>query len=216
MSNMKTQDLVTRLAADTVRVERDAVRASFSRALLLGLVGSTMLLAMLYETRTDMPQALATAAFWIKLAFPVVVLAATLGLAERLARPGAKTKAAWLLTALALAMVWSGAAALVLVAPPAIELHLAVPDAWPSSSLNIAILSIPPLFATMSAMRGLAPTKLVRAGVSAGMLASAEAVLVYTLYCVDTTMPYWGVPYVLGTLVPSVLGGALGPWLLRW
>jgi hypothetical protein len=29
-------------------------------------------------------------------------------------------------------------------------------------------------------------------------------------------VPFWGVWYVLGMLVPTVLGGLLGPRVLRW
>jgi len=47
------------------------------------------------------------------------------------------------------------------------------------------------------------------------LLSGAQAVLVYTLYCVEMTVPFWGVWYVLGMLVPTGLGGLLGPKVLR-
>jgi hypothetical protein len=40
--------------------------------------------------------------------------------------------------------------------------------------------------------------------------------LVYCLQCPETTLPFWGVWYVLGMLVPATLGAALGKVLLRW
>ncbi|CAN7290058.1 NrsF family protein [Caballeronia sp. LjRoot31] len=77
------------------------------------------------------------------------------------------------------------------------------------------ILSAPTFIAVFWAMKGLAPTRPVIAGAAASLLSGAQAVLVYTLYCVEMTIPLWAVWYVLGRLVPTVLGGFPGPGVLR-
>ncbi|MDH1161872.1 DUF1109 domain-containing protein, partial [Pseudomonas otitidis] len=35
-------------------------------------------------------------------------------------------------------------------------------------------------------------------------------------HCPEMGVPFWGVWYLLGMLLPTVLGAVLGPRLLRW
>jgi hypothetical protein len=77
-------------------------------------------------------------------------------------------------------------------------------------------LSVPAFFAVFWALRGLAPTKPQQAGAAAGLLAGAQGLLVYCLHCPEMTLPFWGIWYLLGMLVPAALGAVLGKALLRW
>lgn len=65
-------------------------------------------------------------------------------------------------------------------------------------------------------MKQLAPTRLVLAGAGAGLLAGAQALVVYSLYCAEMSMPFWGVWYMLSLMLTVALGAMLAPIWLRW
>jgi hypothetical protein len=82
--------------------------------------------------------------------------------------------------------------------------------------LNISLLSVPVFIAVFWAVRGLAPTRLRQAGGAAGLLAGSTATLAYCLHCPEMQVPFWGTWYLLGMLVPTLVGALAGPRLLRW
>jgi len=215
---MKTMELVDMLAEGIDGHGRlDAVGARMAVALATGLAGSSLLLAVIYGVRSDMPALLQQPLFWLKVSFPVAVLLAVQTIAARLARPGTHIGigpvAALLLPPAAL---WLAGVCWLSLAPPSQRLELLLGTTWEVCSLNIALLSLPTLAAMCWFMRGLAPTRLMAAGAVAGLVAGAQGVLVYSLYCVEMAPPFWGVWYVLGMLAPTGLGALAGPVLLRW
>jgi len=80
----------------------------------------------------------------------------------------------------------------------------------------IAMLSLPILAALFAALRSLAPTRLRAAGAAAGALAGGIAAAAYALHCIEMTLPFVAVWYVLGMAVPAALGALLAPRWLRW
>jgi hypothetical protein len=74
-----------------------------------------------------------------------------------------------------------------------------------------------PVFITVFwAMRGLAPTRPRLAGAAGGLLAGATATVAYCFHCPEMGVPFWAVWYLLGMLIPTLAGTALGPRLLNW
>jgi len=213
---MKTDDLVAMLATGADAVDPRAVEKRFALALALGLSGAGILMVALLGVRRDLAQVAMTGMFWLKLAFPAAILGGTLSVTMRLGRPGCAAGMGWLVSALALAGLWLGAGAALVAAPPALRPHMVLGDTWRVCTLCVAMLSIPAFCAVFWALRGLAPTRLHQAGAAAGLLAGAQGLLVYCLHCPETTLPFWGVWYVLGMLVPAALGALLGRVLLRW
>lgn len=213
---MNTPELVAMLATGVQPADPHVLAKRFGVALIMGLLGATAMLLAIYGVRSDMPQMLVTPLFWLKAAFPLAVLLAALLIASRLARPGMDSKLGWLMLALPLLAVWSAAAGFLLATPPTLRLGLVLGSTWRICTLNIVILSAPTFCAVFWAMRGLAPTRLRLAGAGAGLLAGAQAVLVYTLYCIEMAPPFWGVWYALGMLIPTLAGALLGPRWLRW
>lgn len=51
---------------------------------------------------------------------------------------------------------------------------------------------------------------------AAGLLAGSTATLAYCLHCPEMQVPFWGAWYLLGMLVPTLVGALAGPRLLRW
>lgn len=213
---MKTRNLVLQLANDLVPIEPNAVAKRIGRALVHGLAASIVLLVALYGVRGDMPAMIATPLFWIKLAFPLAIIVPALKLAERLGQPGAPTRLAWLKVLLPIATLWAVTAIILLATPHGYRLQLMLGSTWRVSTLNIVLLSLPPLAAAIHSMKGLAPPRLALAGAGMGLLAGAEGVLVYTLYGVEMSVPFWGVWYVLAMAITTGLGALLGLKCLHW
>ncbi|MGF6597217.1 hypothetical protein P3T23_001934 [Paraburkholderia sp. GAS448] len=213
---MKTRDLVTRLASDISPVERDAVPKLLNRALMLGLAGSTVLLVALYGVRSDMPELILTTMFWVRLVFPLAIIAAAMKLAERLGRPGAPLKFAWFAVALPIVTMLLAAGSILMATPPGYRLQLMLGTTWRTTTASVVMLSFPSLTAMMHAMKQLAPTRLALAGAGAGLLAGAQGLLVYSLYCSEMAVPFWGVWYVLAIAITTAIGAAIAPHCLRW
>ena len=213
---MKTGDLIFRLTNDLVPVEPNAVSKRLNRALMVGVTASTALLVVLYGIRSDMPELILTPMFWVRLAFPLATIATAMKLAERLARPGAPLKLAWFAVTLPFITMLLVAAFIVILTPLGYRLQLIVGTTWRVTTANIVLLSLPSLAAVMRAMKGLAPTRLMLAGAGAGLLAGAQGLLVYSLYCSEMSVPFWGVWYVLAILITAGIGAALAPIYLRW
>jgi hypothetical protein len=216
LSNMKTSDLILRLTNKLTPVDSNAVSKRLNRALSVGLASSTALLVVLYGIRSDMPELLLTTMFWVRLAFPVATLIAALNLAGRLGRPGAPVRLAWFVVTLPFITMLLVATFMVLATPPGYRLQLMLGTTWRVTTANIVLLSLPSLAAVIRGLKGLAPTRLILAGAGAGLLAGAQGLLVYSLYCSEMSVPFWGVWYVLGILITAGIGALLAPLYLRW
>jgi hypothetical protein len=213
---MKTRDLVALLASGVSSVERNTVPRLLNRALLIGLAGSTVLLVALYGVRSDMPELILTAMFWVRLAFPLSIIAAAMKLAEQLGRPGARVGLAWFAVTLPIASMLLATASILVATPPGYRLQLMLGTTWRTTTASIVLLSLPSLAAMLSAMKQLAPTRLALAGTGAGLLAGAQGLLVYTLYCSEMAVPFWGVWYLLAIAITAAVGAAIAPHWLRW
>jgi len=213
---MKTDELIALLASGEGPVDRHALARRFGQALLVGMLGAVLLTATLYGVRSDLAEVARTPLFWAKLALPGSLALLGLWLTHRLARPGVRGGIVWGLLGVPLLVVWLGALISLSGAPVEARAELILGRTWRTCALNIALLSAPVLIAVFWALRGLAPTRLRQAGAAGGLLAGATATLAYCLHCPEMQVPFWGVWYVLGMSLPTVLGAALGPRLLRW
>ncbi|WP_426807844.1 DUF1109 domain-containing protein [Pseudomonas sp. WOUb67] len=213
---MKTDDLIALLAAGEGPVDCHALGRRLLLALLGGGLGAVLLTVAIFGVRGDLAQVAHTPLFWAKLALPGSLALLALWLTQRLARPGVKGGLLWGLLGLPLLLVWLGAAISLMGAPVDARADLLFGRTWRTCPLNITLLSVPTFIAVFWAIRGLAPTRLRQAGAAGGLLAGATATLAYCLHCPEMAVPFWGLWYVLGLLVPTAVGAALGPRFLRW
>ena len=213
---MKTDDLIAMLASSAGAVEQNAVARRYGTALGWGALGATLVMAIMLGVRQDIYEVARQPMFWIKLAFPAALAFGSLVAAARLSRPGAQL--GWVPAALAAPVIvmWLLALFALAEAAPSEREDLILGVSWSSCLFYIAILSLPPFGAAMWAMKGLAPTRLVLAGATAGLLAGAIGALVYALYCIEMAAPFFGVWYVAGMLIPAAVGALVGPRVLRW
>jgi hypothetical protein len=213
---MKTNDMISLLAANVAPVDRGALARRYRWSLLLGGLGSVLLMAVTFGIRPDIRTMLVTPLFWAKLAFPACVAAAALLTTARLSRPGMRVGRGFQLLAVPLAVIWIAAAVMLLIAPAPERLPMILGATWRTCPFNITLLSIPTFIGVFWAVKGLAPTRLRTAGAAAGLLASSIATIAYCLHCPEMGVAFWAVWYAAGMAIPAVLGALLGPKLLRW
>ncbi|MCU1757590.1 DUF1109 domain-containing protein [Pseudomonas helleri] len=213
---MKTDDFISMLASGISPVERHTLAKRFCIAVLIGLATSIVLVMVIFGVRSDLSEVATTPIFWAKIAFPLCLMVGALSVVMRLARPGVTPGGGTLLIFAAVAAIWVGAIYVLTGSEPDARVAVILGKTWRVCALNITVLSIPGFIAVFWALRGLAPTRLRLAGACGGLLAGAMATLAYCLHCPEMDVPFWGVWYLLGMLVPTVIGALLGPRWLNW
>ncbi|MEZ1439237.1 DUF1109 domain-containing protein [Pseudomonas shirazica] len=213
---MKTNELIDLLSAGEGAVDRHVSGKRFAFGLLAGALGALLLITAIFGVRPDLGEVVRTPLFWAKVALPGSLAFIALWLNSRLARPGVNGGAAWVLLVLPVLLVWIGGAVELTGIPADTRASLILGKTWRTCPLNIALLSVPTFVGVFWALRGLAPTRLRIVGAAGGLLAGATATLAYCLHCPEMGIPFWGVWYLLGMLLPTVMGVLLGPRLLRW
>ena len=213
---MKTDDFVSLLATGVAPVDPDVPGQRFRMALSAGAVGAALVMLMAFGLNPHLRAAAMLPMFWVKLVFPATLGLVAVLLAQRLSHPGMRLGAAakaWpgpvIAMALLALLVWLDAA-------PADRPDMIYGKTWKTCSRNIAIVAAPVLAGVLWAMKGLAPTRLVLAGASAGLLAGAVGTVVYALHCQEMAAPFVLVWYGGGMLLCTAIGAVLGPRVLRW
>lgn len=213
---MKTDELVSLLAANAAPVDRNTVSRRFGLALAWGGLGATLLMAITLGVRPDLGQMPLMPMFWVKLAFPASLAAAGVFAVERLSRPGMRLDGVWAGLVVPVLLVWLMGIGAFVNATPAQRPALVFGSTWTTCPFNIAMLSIPVFIGVFWAMKGLAPTRLALAGAGGGLLAGAVGAFVYAFHCPEVAAPFLGIWYVAGMAIPALIGALLGPRLLYW
>jgi hypothetical protein len=213
---MRTDQLVTLLAADAPPVRRRAVSRRLLVALAIALPISAAWMLLAYGVRRDLIEAMFWPMFWVRLLFGAGIALAAFVVVQRLARPGVPVRGAWLGLAAPVLLIWLLAGAALLSAPQEERAALVWGQTWRSCAIDIAVVSLPMFAALLWALKGLAPTRPALAGAAAGALAGGAGAMVYALHCPELAAPYIAVWYLAGIALPVVAGALIGPRLLRW
>lgn len=180
---MKTDNFIDMLWTGAVPLQRHADTRRLGVALLLTVASAGLLMEALFGVRPDLAFAARTSLFLGKIALALFIALGALVAVSRLARPGARIGASWLLLALPVALVWIGGGAVITLSAPAERMTLLLGHTWRICPYNILLLSAPGFFAVFRAVRGLAPTQLRAAGAASGLLAGVIATLAYSFHC---------------------------------
>jgi len=156
---MKTDELITLLARDAAPVKRGAIPRSLAALALGGAVAALVIMVPWIGFRPDFPAALADPAFWMKMAYTFGLGVAGFMLAERLSRPGATSRAGWVLAAACAVAIAALAFAQLLIMPAAEAPAAVFGYSWDSCPWLIFILALPCLALALWIMRGFAPTR---------------------------------------------------------
>jgi hypothetical protein len=213
---MKTDDLIAMLASGVAPVDTHAARKRFQTALVWGVVGALALMLSGYGLRHDLAQAAGLPMFWIKLAFPLAIAIPAVLLTLRLSRPGMPLGKAWMTLPLPWLVMAALAVATLAGSNPDERLALLMGKTWLSCAFSIAWVSTPVLVGMLWALKGMAPTRPALAGACAGLASAAAGAVVYALHCPEMQAPFLAVWYMLGMLLPTALGAAVGAKWLRW
>jgi hypothetical protein len=212
---MRTDDLIARLSGDLAPVKNGQVARILLGAVVLGLIGSSVLMLSVLGLRHDIARAMMSFGMWMKLAYTFAIAAFGFWLVERAGRPGAgmmKPSLMLVVPLLAIAVL----AALELTAPDADIHRLVVGHSSRVCAVRVLLVALPTLAATFWALRRLAPTRLGLAGAGAGLFAGAAGAFVYAFHCTEATATFVAIWYTLGIALTVALGAMLGPRLLRW
>ncbi len=213
---MKTDDLISMLAKGAIAIEPNTLQRRYIAALGWGAFGAMLVMAIWLGVRPDIATAVWLPMFWLKLAFPGLLFASALLTAARLSRPGVRLGRTPALLAIPVLGMWLLAAIVLLGAAPASREPLIYGVSWSVCPFYIAAVSAPAFIAALWAMKGLAPTFPSWAGAASGLLAGTLGAAVYALHCPEMAAPFLAIWYLLGMLIPAVVGAIVGPFLLRW
>jgi hypothetical protein len=212
---MKTDDLINALVADMGTSER-RLGGSFAGALTTGAAISVAIFLLWIHPRADFLHAATTLRALFKFAVTSVLAVAALGLAMRLARPGAP-RGLW-------DVAWLAAPALLLVGVIA-ELYVLPPSQWATRLVGvnarfclvlIPLLSIAPLAAILWALRQGAPTEPGMAGAVGGFAAGGIAAALYAAHCTDDSPLFVATWYSIAIGLVGLAGALAGRRILRW
>jgi hypothetical protein len=161
---MKTEDLISTLAADVPPVPRHALSRRLVAGLTLGGLGTLVAVGAGLGFRPDLWLAMHGAMFWIKWAYTgSLALCATLA-TVRLARPDAGMTG-WLWVACLPVLGLAAISVQELASVPASQwLAMWLGASWKVCSTNVFLLSVPIFGGLLWSFRRLAPTQLRLAG----------------------------------------------------
>ncbi len=212
---MRTADLIAQLADELEPAKPGAVVRILALGLSAGALGSVLLMMATVGTRQDLAAAMTGGPFWMKFTYTLVIALLGLWLVERAGRPGSDAKKPLLLLALPVAAILV-LAALQLAPAGADRQALMLGRSANVCALLIALLALPLFGGVFWALRRLAPTRLAQAGAAAGLLAGSTAATIYAFHCTESAAPFVAIWYTAGILLTTLLGAALGRWVLRW
>ena len=213
---METRKLIDALANDPAPVATDTLRRRFAVMLVVGAIGGLLVMLTYLRIRPDLAEAARTPMFWVKLGFPLALMAISLVGAARLARPGKSLGHAAVATLVPIGFMWTLGAVVLAYAAPEQRMATWLGGSWKACPVNIALISVPAFIAALWAMKGMAPTRPSAAGAFSGLLAGGLGAAVYCLHCPEMAAPFLGTWYLLGMLIPTAAGALIGPRLLRW
>lgn len=212
---MKTDELITALAADTAR---PAIRqghvwlaAGSAAVLVAGLVFFATI-----GPRPDIVAAAATLRFMFKFVVTLALAGSAFIVLDRLARPGVAraTNLLWLLLAPALLL---GAVGVELLAQPEAQWKaLAIGSNSLVCLTWIPLIGLGPLALFIFGLRRGAPTRPGLAGVVAGLVAGGIAATFYAAQCTDDSPLFVVTWYPLAIAILGVAGGVAGRIFARW
>jgi hypothetical protein len=213
---MRTDELIAHLAGGLQPVRRAEVVRTLSLGLGLGALGSLLLMAATIGIRADIFVAMEGRAFWLKFLYTLAVALIGLRLVERMSRPGTDARAPALLVAVPVLVLMAMMAGQMMDADAGTRHALLMGHSADVCSVLIAGLALPLFAGLFWALRRLAPTRLVRAGAAAGLLAGSAAATIYAFHCTESTATFIAIWYTAGIALTTIMGGLLGRWALRW
>jgi hypothetical protein len=213
---MQTDDLIAHLTGKLEPVRGTEVARVLGTGFVGGMLGSALLMATTIGIRHDIVDAMGGGAFWLKFVYTFAIAALGLKLVERVGRPGTDATVPALLIAIPIFVLMAMMAMQMMPADDAARRILLMGHSADVCSVLIAALALPLFGGLFWSLRKLAPTRLTQAGAAAGLLAGSAAATIYAFHCTESTATFIAIWYTAGIALTTVMGAALGRFLLRW
>ncbi len=224
---MKTEDFIEMLGTNLEPVRGGQFRKTLFIALAVAVVAASASCLtwcmLIMPAMPIMPTMPSDAMSWRHVGFTAIALVLTLGLAGvgarvlfRSARPGLPARRPIILMGVLFLVVVSGAIVALAVIDPAARSTMILGGQGGTCLICIPMFAVIPFVAFIWALRKGAPTHLALAGAIAGLVAGALGAAAVVVNQTADSLPlialWYGGPIALCALV----GGILGPRLLRW
>jgi hypothetical protein len=213
---MKTDELIQSLSGDLAAVPPGAVARRIALGVGAGALASVAVMLAWLGLRPDLAQAVSTPMFWMKFGYSALTGLLLALVLSRLAKPAARPGALVALAAAPFAVVAIMAMVRLSQAVPEARHHLLMGHTSSLCPWRILVIGAPVLAGAVWAVRGLAPTRLLLAGLVAGGCAGGLGAAVYAFACTETSAPFLAIWYTLGMALAAGLGAVAGSRLLRW
>ena len=204
------------LAAQVERIDPSLKARRYGRALTAGLIGALVLCCGLLGLNPRLSHEIVEPMFWIREAYCSILAFLGFIAVTRLGRPDLRAAFVTAAVGCVLLLMWALAAFDLRTAPADQHARMIFGSTAAVCPFLIAMVSAPLFAAYVWVLRNLAPTRLACAGAGAGFAAGSLGALVYSLHCPELAPPFIGIWYLLGISIPTAIGMAFGPRLLRW
>ncbi|PJI41028.1 NrsF family protein [Ferrovibrio sp.] len=212
---MKTDDLIHAIAEDAAPTGLHP-----QRSLALALAGAVTAVAILFwlllGPRGNALASLAEPRFVLKFLVTLGLVAAAIGLVQRLIRPGAAVGIWRSALLLAPGLLLIGIAGELVTVPSGSWMTVLIGTNSRLCLTFIPLMGLAPLGLILLALRSGAPTRPALTGAVAGLIAGGISAAFYASHCPDDSPLFVATWYVLAIALLAGLGALLGRRLLRW
>lgn len=212
---MNTDELIANLSAEAGK-QRTPMGATWAAALVAAAAVAGAVFFATIGPRPDITAAAETARFLMKFVVTIALAASAFFVLDRLARPGAMTRANWLALLVAPILLVLAIGVELLTQPAAQWSMLAQGKNSLVCLTYIPAIGAGPLALLILALRRGAPTRPGLAGVVTGILAGGIAATFYAAHCTDDSPLFVATWYTVAIAMLAVAGGALGRLAARW
>jgi|688.fasta_scaffold565509_1 hypothetical protein len=211
---MKTDDLITVLAADGVQGRQ--VGPMFLAACLGPVLIAGAGYLWIAGVRPDLIAAIQTAPMIWKWLLPAILAGSSAALALLLSRPEGRTGMLPAILILACGLVtWLFLSRLRVVPSEDWGTALRGQTLW-ICQVSIFGIGLPALIASLLVLRGGATSRPTLAGLSAGLACGSAAAMLYAVHCTEDDPLFFITWYGAAILTLALLGALLGRKLLKW
>lgn len=213
---MRTDRLIDMLSANLEPARPGRFRWLLALALLGG--GTAALCLMLATARlASVPaEAVDFGYLALKLSFAFSLIAIGSVFLLRSALPGRDGRTPYVLSFAPLLAIAAAGVAVLMSGRPAAWAEMLFGTQWGTCLLCIPLYAAIPFAALIWALRQGAPTDPRSAGAIAGLVAGALGAAAYAFQCPDDSIPFIALWYGGTIALCALVGGFLGPRLLRW
>lgn len=213
---MKTEDLISQLAADAAPAPAAGLERRAAFGLVLGGVLSVVIYLLVLNPRVGFGHYLMNPLVAAKTVLPLILAGLALVMALRSTRPAAplgKSRRAILIVPAAVVALFLYA---FVTTPEGQRLRDFLGHSIPVCLPMIIVFSIPISAGLIAAMRQGAATRPALSGALAGLAAAGFATALYSTFCTEDSPLFYGVWYSLGIGIATGIGSVLGARMLRW